>query len=149
MLCRDEPVVLRRDGRPLPELSPTALARYVAATSAYPGTYHGFITITAPAGLRKFGNDSRHAHRATHPRSQADPANLLTVVNAGSLLPGPISPGEIGSAFGLVYTPDTARLHVGPDGTVNRTLYGNRVLFNGIAAPLTYLSGAQINAVVP
>ncbi len=133
----------------VPSSGTTPAGLYVGATSSYPGTYHGSITITAPTGSEN--SITIPVTLTVPPTPVVSPIrpNLLSVVNAGSLLPGPISPGEIVSVFGLVYTPDTAGLHIGPDGRVNRALYGNRVLFNGIAAPLTYLSGAQINAVVP
>jgi uncharacterized protein (TIGR03437 family) len=75
--------------------------------------------------------------------------NISAIVNAGSMLTGSISPGEIVTVFGLVSSVGTAGLNIGSDGKVNRALYGNRVLFNGVAAPLIHMSSAQINAVVP
>jgi uncharacterized protein (TIGR03437 family) len=43
----------------------------------------------------------------------------------------------------------TSGVNVGSTGKVNTSSYGNRVLFNGVAAPLVYMSPTQINAVVP
>lgn len=54
------------------------------------------------------------------------------VVNAGSLMSGPVSPGEIVTIFG------GAGLAA-----------ASKVLFNGVSAPLLYAGAGQINAIVP
>jgi uncharacterized protein (TIGR03437 family) len=54
------------------------------------------------------------------------------IVSAASLLPGPVSPGEIVSLFAPVGTGGTPAL-----------------LFNGAAAPILYAGANQINAIVP
>jgi uncharacterized protein (TIGR03437 family) len=69
------------------------------------------------------------------------------VVNAASLEGGGVAPGEIVTIFGrAVGPPEHAPLHLteGP-----RRLADTRVLFNGIAGPLLYVSEAQINTIVP
>src|SRR5205085_11115370 len=53
------------------------------------------------------------------------------VLNAASLTPGPVSPGEIVTLFGNL--PDTRP----------------QVLFGGIPAPILYAGLNQVNAVVP
>jgi uncharacterized protein (TIGR03437 family) len=63
------------------------------------------------------------------PVTSAVPAD--GVLNAASLMPGPVSPGEIVTLLGNL--PDTRPT----------------VLFNGIAAPIVYAGLNQINAVVP
>jgi uncharacterized protein (TIGR03437 family) len=129
-------------------ITPTSL--YIQASSAYPGTYHGSVTITAPPGS---ANSVIVPVTITTPPNPpvVDPIRpkISAIVNAGSMLTGSISLGEIVSVFGLVSSIGTAGVNIGGDGKVNRALYGNRVLFNGVAAPLTYMSSAQINAVVP
>lgn len=54
-----------------------------------------------------------------------------SVLNAASLLPGPVAPGEIITLLGT-FSP-----------------VSQAVLFNGIAAPVIYAGGGQVNAVVP
>jgi uncharacterized protein (TIGR03437 family) len=79
---------------------------------------------------------------------------IQALVNAASGASGPVSPGEIVSIFAPSTNP------IGPStpayltvdstgGNVLTTLGGVQVLFNGIPAPLTYVSSTQINAVVP
>jgi uncharacterized protein (TIGR03437 family) len=59
---------------------------------------------------------------------------VTAVVNAGSFLPGAISPGEIVSIFGSGFSSDTS---------------ATKAFFDGTSAPLLYASPGQINAVVP
>ena len=68
------------------------------------------------------------------------------VLNAASLLPGPIAPGEIITLIGSSIGPTTAVQN--QTGTIGNTLGGTRLLLNGIASPLLYVSTGQINAVV-
>jgi uncharacterized protein (TIGR03437 family) len=121
----------------------------VFASADYPGIYHGQITFTAPAAS---GNSVIVPLTLTV--SPAIPYTGLTplissLANAASLLPGSIAPGEMVSIFCLTPPDTSSGLHVGQDGKVNTSSYGNRVLFNGIPAPLIYTSATQINAIVP
>jgi uncharacterized protein (TIGR03437 family) len=88
---------------------------------------------------------------------------IISVLNAASFatvpLPtngsppalGPsVSPGEIVSIFGSALGAlAPASLQVSPTGAVATELEGVQVLFDGIAAPLTYVSATQINCIVP
>jgi uncharacterized protein (TIGR03437 family) len=72
------------------------------------------------------------------------------VVNAASMLKGPIAPGEIITVFGTNLGPAnlvTARLT--EDGLLSSNLGDVRVLFDGIAAPLVFVVDGQLSAVVP
>ena len=72
------------------------------------------------------------------------------VANAASFLNTTIAPGEIISVFGRAIGPRTpAALAIGNDGRVTTSLAGVRLMVNGVAAPLTFVSSGQINAVVP
>jgi len=72
------------------------------------------------------------------------------VVNAASFRASSIAPGEIISIFGRGLGPQTPfGLALGPNGRVTTELGGVRVFFDGIAAPLTFVSERQINAIVP
>src|SRR5687768_8289887 len=72
------------------------------------------------------------------------------VVNAASYLGGGVAPGEIVSVFGsTIGPPELAPLELDGDGRLATTLSDTRILFNGVAAPLVYVSGKQSSAIVP
>jgi uncharacterized protein (TIGR03437 family) len=121
----------------------------IGAQTSYPGTYQGSVTITAPPGSANSVTVPITVTALPVPVVDPFQPKISAIVNAGSMLPGAIAPGEIVSVFGLVQSVATDGLHIGSDGKVNRELYGNQVLFNGVAAPLVYMSESQINAVVP
>jgi uncharacterized protein (TIGR03437 family) len=79
---------------------------------------------------------------------------ITLVQGAASLTNGPagtVSPGEIVTIFGTGLGPATP-LQTALDPTTHKvatTLGDVQVLFNGYPAPLTYVSAAQINCVVP
>ena len=74
-----------------------------------------------------------------------------SVTNAASGAAGAISPGEIVTIKGSGLGPGTGvSFSVDPvTGMVDTTLSGTRVLFGSFAAPITYTSAGQINAIVP
>lgn len=71
------------------------------------------------------------------------------VVNAASFLPGPVAPGELVTIFGAGFGQGPGQSFSLVNGRVPTELAGVRVLFDGIAAPLLYVSPYQINLVVP
>lgn len=73
------------------------------------------------------------------------------VVNAASYAAGAVAPGGIATIFGSGLGPARpAAMQLTPDGRrVTTTLAETRVLFDGIPAPLIYVSETQVNAVVP
>jgi uncharacterized protein (TIGR03437 family) len=76
---------------------------------------------------------------------------VSSVTNSASGAAGAIAPGEIITikGNGLGPTPG-ASFSVDPNtGAVASTLSGTRVLFGSFAAPITYTSATQINAIVP
>ena len=79
------------------------------------------------------------------------PAPTITSVqHAASFLTGAVAPGELVSIFGTAMGPTTALgTAIDSTGKVATTLGSTQVLFNGYAAPLTYVSATQINCVVP
>ncbi len=84
----------------------------------------------------------------------AAPKQLTTssLVNAANfILNGGVAPGEIITLFGLEFGPDalvTSRINPGTQN-LDTVLSNTRVLFDGIAAPLIYVSPNQLSAVVP
>jgi uncharacterized protein (TIGR03437 family) len=75
---------------------------------------------------------------------------LLAAALPQSSLQSSVSPGEIVSIFGSAFGPVApVGLQVDSKGKVATELGGVQVLFDGYAAPLTYVSATQINCVVP
>jgi len=75
---------------------------------------------------------------------------IASVVNAASFASGPVLPGELVTIAGAAIGPPApATLVLDAGGKVATSLGGVEVWFGGFAAPLTYVSGTQINAVVP
>jgi uncharacterized protein (TIGR03437 family) len=86
--------------------------------------------------------------------NQAGVGILITaqsVVNGASFLSGQIAPGELITIFGSALGPAApVGLQLTPDGQyVTTSLGGTQVLFDGVAAPITYVSSSQVNAIVP
>lgn len=80
------------------------------------------------------------------------PARIVNegIANGATLRAGAVAPGLIVSIFGFELGPTPAEgLAVGSNGRVTTELGGTRVLFDGIPAPLLYVSANQVNAVVP
>jgi uncharacterized protein (TIGR03437 family) len=71
------------------------------------------------------------------------------VLNAASFVGGAVAPGEIVTILGSGIGPAAAASADLSSGRVPAILSDTRVLFNGMAAPLLYASGAQTTAVAP
>jgi uncharacterized protein (TIGR03437 family) len=73
------------------------------------------------------------------------------VVNAASYGDGPVAPGEIVTLFGSAMGPSSlVGLQLTPDRQFAvSTLADTRVTFDGIPAPLIYVSDKQVSAIVP
>jgi N-acyl-D-amino-acid deacylase len=72
------------------------------------------------------------------------------VVNAASAQAAPIVPGELVTIYGTYLgPPDGVSPPLSADGVLPGAYTGTSVSVNGVAAPLLFVSGTQINAVVP
>jgi uncharacterized protein (TIGR03437 family) len=72
------------------------------------------------------------------------------VRNAASYATDAVSPGEIVTVFGSNMGPSQlAGLTLDNNGYIGSQLAGTRVFFNGIPAPLIYVSDKQVAAIVP
>jgi uncharacterized protein (TIGR03437 family) len=72
------------------------------------------------------------------------------VLNAASYQGGPVAPGEMITIFGSGIGPASPTgWSITQDGTFANTLAETRVLFDGVPAPLLYVSAAQVSAIVP
>jgi uncharacterized protein (TIGR03437 family) len=105
------------------------------------------------AGNVYFADTYNNRIRRLVPDEQAPPATppvTVTVVNALSLLPGAVAPGEVVSVFGTGIGPATAATGaLDGTGTLPAALAGVVVQFNGTPAPLFYAQSGQINAQAP
>ena len=80
------------------------------------------------------------------PPTQTSP---IAVANAADYAPGVVAFDSIASVFGSFQTQDGQPGSVSPGTPLPTTLKGVSVTFNGIAAPLFYVSNTQINLLVP
>ena len=72
------------------------------------------------------------------------------VVNAASYVGGGVAPGEIVTLFGSAMGPaEIVARRITEEGKLATLLAGTRILFNGVAAPLVYVSANQSSAIVP
>ena len=82
--------------------------------------------------------------------AQAPKPVISAIVNAASYATGPIAPGEMVVVFGNAFGPtQLVNLQLDPQGKIASTLVGVQLLFDGVAAPLIYVSPLQIAAMVP
>jgi len=124
--------------------TPATLSVSADPTGLTSGTYTGTVTITGTNGAT-----GSTTVGVTLTVALSAPT-ISAVTNAASSRSGPIAPGEMVSIFGTAIGPPKAvSLTLNKDGTVATSLGGVQALFNNIPAPLTYVSGSQINAVVP
>ena len=74
-----------------------------------------------------------------------------TSLNGASFIAGNVAPCQLVSFFGSALGPTApSSLQLTPDGkAVTKVLADTRVLFDGEAAPLMFVSSSQINAIVP
>jgi uncharacterized protein (TIGR03437 family) len=102
----------------------------------------------ARAGVVAIGDRTFQVVQAGRPALQFTASG---VVNGASFATGPVSPGEIISIFGTGIGPNPgASFQIAPDGgPIGTSLGGVEVLFDGTPAPLIYVSGLQISAIVP
>ena len=71
------------------------------------------------------------------------------IVNAATFVGGSVSPGLIVTIFGDKIGPATLALGSAANGKFLVALGETRVLFDGVAAPLVYVSAGQTSAIVP
>ena len=109
------------------------------------GSYSGSITITPTAA----GSTPLTVTVMLTVGGQATPT-IVTLINAASGSTGAVAPGEIVSLFGTGIGPaNPVGTTLTSTGNVSANIGNTQVFFDGIAAPLTYVSVGQINAVVP
>jgi uncharacterized protein (TIGR03437 family) len=126
--------------------APATLNVTVTPGTLTAGLYQGTITI-AGAGIATGTTNIAVSLTITTPVILP---SITSVENAASFATGPVAPGEIVSIFGTDLGPATpVGLTLDSTGKVSTNIGNTQVFFNGIAAPLTYVSATQINCVVP
>ncbi len=79
------------------------------------------------------------------------PVSIAAIANGASYATGSVTGGEVITLFGKGIGPATLTLagFDGPDGTLNTSVAGTRVLFDGVAAPVVYALSTQTSVIVP
>jgi uncharacterized protein (TIGR03437 family) len=128
-------------------LTPATLTVTVTTAGLTPGQYAGTITITPtdPSIMPEMLQVN-----LTVAPSSAPPPSIGAIVNGASMQPGSVSPGEIIWIMGSALGPATGS---GPNilaaGALGTQVAGTQVLFDGIPAPLLFVSSDKINTIVP
>jgi uncharacterized protein (TIGR03437 family) len=116
----------------------------VSPVSLAAGNYMGTITITSPNALTPASVTVNLAVVAV------PPPVLAAVTNAASYAAAAVSPGENIVIFGTGLGPATVQgLQLNSDGTVATTVSDTQVTFDGVAAPIVYVSATQTSVMVP
>jgi uncharacterized protein (TIGR03437 family) len=113
-----------------------------------PKVYTGTVSVTAVGA----GGSPQTVTVTLNVTAGASSGVVVTAVaNSGSGAGGAISPGELITIYGTGLGPaEGVSFTVDPStGAVGSTLGGTQVLFGNLAAPVTYASSGQVNAVVP
>lgn len=158
-------IAIRADGTPM-------LAGHLNSNPANPYSFgDNFVATLKPSGIDavaflRYGADAGLAFTPSGSLVVAGSGSVLTVMEEGSDTSpsifgvannasldasGQVSPGEIISIVGAGLGPAnplTAQLAAGQE-RLGVELGGVRVLFDGVAAPLLYVSSARIDALVP
>jgi uncharacterized protein (TIGR03437 family) len=120
-------------------LNPTGLAGLAA------GTYNGFIDITSPSSAT-----SPAATIAVNLTVVAVPKPVIAAIqNAASAIVGPISPGENIVLYGTGLGPATLTMSPVSNNTLSSNVAQTQVFFDGVAAPIYYVSATQTSVFVP
>jgi uncharacterized protein (TIGR03437 family) len=115
------------------------------ANTLAPGTYTNNINLTSTSAP-----GSTQTIAVTLTVTSAGVPTIASVQNAASFQNAAIAPGQLVSIFGSNIGPAQAvGLTLTPSGNVSTNIGNVRVTFNGVAAPLVYVSANQVNAVVP
>jgi uncharacterized protein (TIGR03437 family) len=110
------------------------------------GTYTGTITIASAAAT----NTPQVPVTLTITPAPLPTPVVAGVANAASWVPGAVAPGEIVTLGGTNIGPkELVKLRLNPAGRLETLLERTIVLFDGVPAPLIYVSETQTSAIVP
>ncbi len=124
--------------------TPQSLVITISPEGLAPGSYTGAVNVVSSSS----GAQSPSVPVLLTVTLPAPAPTAIT--NAASFALGPIAPGEFISIFGTNIGPPTGTLlQLDANNLVSTLLADTRVLFDGIPAPLLYVSSTQISAAVP
>jgi uncharacterized protein (TIGR03437 family) len=84
------------------------------------------------------------------PPALPGPPSFSTLVSSASYSTGPVAPGELITFYGNYLGPAQANTWtLGSNGLLTIPNAGIQILFDGVPAPLVYISAGQVNAVTP
>ncbi|HYM11385.1 MAG TPA: SBBP repeat-containing protein [Bryobacterales bacterium] len=125
----------------------TTSSDFPVTTGVYKTAFGGGIKSYDTDALTPVGGDAFVSKIAL----DTTPAMAVgCITNAASLDAAGVSPGEIVTIWGLGLGPEGgAGASLDASGRLATNIEGTQVLFDGIAAPLSYAGANQVNAVVP
>ena len=129
---------------PTSGVTPAQLTVTVASQSLAAGNYSGTITITSP-------NSANPVTLTVNLTVASIPTPVIAAVkNAASYAVGGVAPGENIVIGGTGIGPATLTgLVVNGNGTIATTVANTQILFDGIPAPIIYVSATQSSVMVP
>jgi uncharacterized protein (TIGR03437 family) len=127
---------------PSPATTPGAVVVGIAPAGLGVGTYTGVVNVTSSAA-----NASPQPILVTLIVKPAPIPTVLSVTSAASYATGAVAPGELVTIFGSSIGP--ANLTIAPSGTAPQSLANTGVTFDGIPAPIYYVSSTQSTVQVP
>jgi uncharacterized protein (TIGR03437 family) len=133
----------------VPATFPGTISITANVASLAPGAYSGTVTATASSGTLAIPVSLIVLANLPPPAPTGTLPLVTAVLNAASFAAGSLSPGEIVTLFGQNFGPAIpagVTVSNGKVSTMNSTV---QVLFDGVPAPLLYVSPTQINTVVP
>jgi len=110
------------------------------------------FSVAANNGAARIGALTVGGQKVTFTQAAA-PGFISTFVSfVGSSATGiaPVAASQLVSLYGtLLGPPAGSGAQIGPDGAVTKSSGGTQVFFDGVAAPILYAGGSQVNTVVP
>lgn len=161
-------ITLTSDGGPLDfRISATSTGNWLSVTPIS-GTTPAIIRLVADAGSLISGNYTGRLNITTSGAalntialtiplivtnssiSTSPEISASGILNGANYKPGPLAPGEVITIFGTGIGPAAlVGAQLTSAGTVSKFIGNTRVLFDGVAAPLLYVSTNQTSAVAP
>jgi len=138
-----------------------SVAKAVGVTAPLKTTVLGADVILAVVPATSLNTAATLKVFVSNPQPGGDSANfnlpvgntaiIQSVVNGASMLPGPVSPGEMITLLGDNLGPNTPAVmaDADADGFIDTSLSGVSVTIDGKPAPIIYASASQINVQVP
>jgi uncharacterized protein (TIGR03437 family) len=132
--------------------SATRSQTWITLTGALAANGNGSVPYRVESHMgaaRRFGTINVQDQIFTITQEASDLPQISEVLNAGSLLPGPIAGGEIVVLKGNRFGPEAIAVTEPTDGFLPKEAAGTRVYFDDVPAPMLYAVSGQVAAIVP